>query len=140
MEEVKVEDEVVVENPEVVEMGAPAKVKWQPTPFYPAAGEDWPLAKRSGRFVRKPYQIDHEEGKPNETMIQTLMNFKSLDNNFKGKCIEMFSQSNWRYIRRRLLNKIGADDYNDALGVVAMLDDQIKRSKKYGKSLARGNA
>lgn len=111
-------------------------VHWTPKSIYPGDGVDWPIIKGLGskQFVRKPYKIEHEDGKPNETMIQTIMNM-DLPSEFKSKCLEKFTSSNWRWIARRLMSVIKSKDYDLGLNVTNMLRDQIKRDKKYLASL-----
>lgn len=82
-----------------------------------------------------PYVIDHQNGKPDEQMIQGIMNL-DMKQEFKMLCLEKFASQNYQWIERRLMKHVQAEDVPTASQLVVALRNQIKRDKKYHKSLS----
>lgn len=95
--------------------------------------------RRKGRTVyaasKIPFKIEHQDGKPDQEMLQLLMNLKSVPNDYKSNFLDKFATSEWKWIERRILNIVDAEEYETALTIQRMLRNQIKRDKKYVKSL-----
>jgi len=87
---------------------------------------------------QKTYTVDHKEAMPNEGMIQTIMNMKTLSTEFKMQCLQAFTERNYKFIERRIIKNSGPEERKTAEEMVNFLRDQIKRDKKYYKQLQRG--
>ena len=86
---------------------------------------------------QKPFVINHANGKPDENMIQIIMNMKSLSQEFKMACLDRIVKQDFKWIEKRLMKESGDDERDVALHAHNKLRDQIKRDKKYLKSLTK---
>lgn len=87
---------------------------------------------------QKPFKIDDEDGKPNEEMIQLVMNLKTVSKKFRMDCLHAFLKHDYKWVEKRILKEVDKDEYNLAISAQKMLRDQIKKDKKLTKRINKG--